>query len=100
MNGFGLWKVLAIVAAFTVTTGISLILYWRISSRFKEYEEIPVETEVDREALNRLREALRRYQEPSAEELLAELKSISSEVEEFLHESRRRDLKGEGRSDS
>ena len=59
MNGFGLWKVLAIVAAFIATTSISLILYWRISSRIKEYEEIPVRTEVDKEALNRLREALR-----------------------------------------
>ena len=75
MSFLGLWKALAIVAAFIATTGISLIFYWRISSKIEEYEEVSLRDEVDEEALKRLREALRRYREPSAEELLAELKS-------------------------
>jgi len=99
VNGFGLWKVLAIVVAFIVTTGISLILYRKISSEIEGSREILRGTKVDDKALNRLREALKRYREPSAEELLAELKSISSEVEEFLHESKRRNLEGEGGGD-
>ncbi|RLG09908.1 MAG: hypothetical protein DRN68_00420 [Thaumarchaeota archaeon] len=99
MNVLGLWKVLAIVIAFIATTSASLILYWKVSSKIEESGEIPKRAEVDDEALNRLREALKRYREPSAEELLAELKSISSEVEEFLHESKRGDLEGEGSGD-
>ena len=93
---FGMWKILAIVAAFTATTTISLILYRRTYSMIREYRGADLGIEVDREALNRLREALRRYREPSAEELLAELKSINSEAEKFLNESRRRDSEGEG----
>jgi len=89
-----------IVAAFTVTTGISLILYWRISSKIGRYERSQLGTVVDKRALNRLREALKRRREPSAEELLAKLKSVSSEAEEFLDELRRGDPKGEGCSDS
>jgi len=95
-----LWKALVIVAAFIATTSISLILYWRISSKIEEYEEVSLGGGVNEEALKRLREALRRYREPSAEELLAELKSISSKAEEFLNESRRRDSEGERCGDS
>lgn len=94
-----MWKILAIAIAFIVTTGISLILYWKISSKIESSGVVPKRVEVDEEALNRLREALKRYREPSAEELLAELKSISSEVEEFLHESKRGDLESEGSGD-
>ena len=100
MSFLGLWKALAIVAAFIATTSISLILYWRISSKIEECEETSLGGEVDEEALKRLREALRRYREPSAEELLTELKSISSKAEEFLNESRRRDSEGERCGDS
>jgi len=91
---------LIILAAFAATTTSSIILYKIVRREAEEKLQVRSRpTEIDEEALERLRERLLAHERIDAGELLKELKAIKSEVEKILSDEERRGDHGQKSSD-